>query len=570
MYFNRIKHSKMKTLRLLHLLVFQTLFIICPAASLPDSLLDYRKAYTYNLTSIDTSLLIIQKLREKQLEPEWRLQITEADILTYGSHFHRAIPLYEQALQDDALADSASLRMEIVKHLMGIYDRLERDGDLMHYIYELHELGLKYGSEPAVAMADFTLGKRLHFHRDTLNGYLFCRGAVDRIKASSYRFKQNELRSCYAEMLKMYVRDGRFEDAYRMSKLEEELCLQPSQSTIRFNDNRALRYVYALRASLLSKWGRPAEADSIYALWKETEGGNALDDRVILDYLISAGHYQEAQSIINDYYAFLTAEGDANSIWMLRMLLIDAQLHAAMDDLQGATSHFPQLRTIADSLHTRVSYQQMSTTYQLLADQEDDHRSNIFLVILLSLVALLCLFVCVSIYYNNVIRKRNKHLLKALEGLDAYRQNAIQQDQQSDAQPAQAPSKQKTPEEEARDKEDKALFVELDKRVTADFLFLQPGLGRDDLCKVIGVDKNRLGRIMSRFSGASNTSLYISTKRVEYGAQLLIDHPDYSISNVACECGMSNTVTFNRIFKDTFGITPTEYRRNYARKQEGG
>jgi len=550
----------MKTFRFLYLLVFQTLSVLCLASSLPDSLLDYRKAYTYNLTNIDTSLLIIQNLREKQMEPEWRLQITEGDILSYGAHFHRAIPLYQRALNDPALKDSVRLRMNIVKHLMEIYDRLEQDAELMHYIYELHEMGLKYDSRPAVAMADFMLGKRLHFHHDTLNGYRLCHDAIESIKSSTYRLKQNELRLCYAEMLKMYLRDGRYEEAYRMSKLEEELCQQPSESLIRLNDSRALRHVYALRTSLLSQWGYRAEADSIYALWRNTKGGNPIDDRVILDYLISAGHYQEAHTIIHNYCNFLSVEGDANSIWMLRMLIRDLEVHAAMDDTKGAAEHYLQLKTIADSLRTRVSYQQMSSTYKLLSEQADDHRRDIILIILLSLVALLCVFFCASIYYNGVIQKRNKHLLKALEGLDAYRQNAIQHDQLADK--SKETTKQ-TEETDSRNNEDRALFVELDKRVTADFLFLQPGFGRDELCKLIGVDKNRLGRIMTRFSGASNVSLYISTKRIEYGAQLLIDHPDYTVSFISSECGMSNTVTFNRIFKDTYGVTPSEYRRNY-------
>jgi len=47
---------------------------------------------------------------------------------------------------------------------------------------------------------------------------------------------------------------------------------------------------------------------------------------------------------------------------------------------------------------------------------------------------------------------------------------------------------------------------------------------------------------------------------VEYGAKLLLEQPDYTIATVATECGMSNTVTFNRIFKDTYKMTPSEYR----------
>ena len=104
------------------------------------------------------------------------------------------------------------------------------------------------------------------------------------------------------------------------------------------------------------------------------------------------------------------------------------------------------------------------------------------------------------------------------------------------------------------------LHLEMDTQVTRDRLFLKPGLGRDDLMRLIGVDKNRFGKMMSKYSDASNTSVYINAKRVEYGAKLLLDHPEYTVATVAQECGMSNTVTFNRIFKDVYSMTPSEYR----------
>lgn len=108
--------------------------------------------------------------------------------------------------------------------------------------------------------------------------------------------------------------------------------------------------------------------------------------------------------------------------------------------------------------------------------------------------------------------------------------------------------------------EDELLFLEIDKEITRDKLFLDSKLGRDMLCKHFKVDKNRLGRVMSKYSEASNISVYINVKRVEYAAKLLLEHPEFTIVTIATECGMSNTVTFNRTFKDVFGITPSEYR----------
>ncbi len=84
-------------------------------------------------------------------------------------------------------------------------------------------------------------------------------------------------------------------------------------------------------------------------------------------------------------------------------------------------------------------------------------------------------------------------------------------------------------------------------------------MNRDDLCRLAGVDKNVLGNIIKRYSGAPNSQVYINRKRIQYAILLLRDHPEWTMLAVAESCGMRNTSTFNRIFRQTYGITPTTY-----------
>ena len=175
----------------------------------------------------------------------------------------------------------------------------------------------------------------------------------------------------------------------------------------------------------------------------------------------------------------------------------------------------------------------------------------------------------VILYYVRYIRHRNVELIKVLNGLDAYRRAVINGDSPTSPEVVAAleemrklklPNDLSSEELGEPDDEDRRLYVEMDKQVTRDRLFLKPGLGREDLMRLIGVDKNRFGKMMSKYSDASNTSVYINMKRVEYGAKLLLEHPEYTIATIASECGMSNTVTFNRTFKEVYNMTPSEYR----------
>jgi AraC-like DNA-binding protein len=193
---------------------------------------------------------------------------------------------------------------------------------------------------------------------------------------------------------------------------------------------------------------------------------------------------------------------------------------------------------------------------------------------LLLLIVMLVILGVVVLYYMRHIRHRNRTMLKVLNSLDAYRRAVIHGEPPTSPEVVAAIEElqslelppDKSEDMEEPDDEDRRLFVEMDMQVTRDQLFLKPGLGRDDLMRLIGVDKNRFGKMMSKYSDASNTSVYINTKRVEFGARLLVEHPEYTIATIATECGMSNTVTFNRTFKEVYNMTPSEYKEIFVKK----
>ncbi len=534
--------------------------------SLPDSLLTIDKAYTYTLSDTDTSLAILKTMRERHLEPDWQISLCEGDVYINNRQMRRAIPCYEAALDDPQLSDS--LRMAIYKRMMDVYDLLQDHQRLTYYIYQLRELALKQGDSHFIALADFMAGKHFHHHGDRQQGYDLCRKALEMMKESANDRRLIELRAFYAEFVKMYTHDGRYDDAMRASLLQEQAAREKSPLAMQKLDERALRRVYALRASMLAKAGRMEEADAAYALWQQTTGGNAIDDREIIDYLIISGHGQEAQTVIRRYRDFLSSQGDSISFGMLSMLYNDARVLLDLGQMERAGDNLSVVTRIADSLHVRAARSQMSVTYQLLKEQKEAHRRQMVISWLVALLILLVIMALAVIYYNGIIRKRNKAFLKVLNRLDAYRNANIGAEGDLQDQPDGQEGTEGGPQTLSQD-DDERLFVEMDRQVTRQRLFLKPDLSRDDLMRLIGVDKNRFGRMISRYSDASNASVYINTKRAEYGAQLIKSHPEYTIASIAEACGLQNTVTFNRAFKRVFGITPSEYRADIEASRSG-
>ena len=373
----------------------------------------------------------------------------------------------------------------------------------------------------------------------------------------------------------MYTRDRRYDEAMHMSQYEEAEALYPTPTLMLKARERGLRQVYALRASMLAHAGRMDEADAAYAAWKKTTVSNVIDDMDIFDYLQIRHHNDEALDVIVKYRTFIYDLGDSISYRMLAALNREALLRVDMGDYEQAVACGRQVATIAHKLHIVKASEQLQTTYNLLEAQSTSRFMTRWLMLAVVGIVLVTLITLGILYYARRERRHFRDMRRLVKVIDAYRQAVLNGESSTSPKVVAALeelramklSSDVTKEgegDEEPDDEDRRLFVEMDSKVSRDRLFLKPGLGRDDLMRLIGVDKNRFGKMMSKYSDASNTSVYINIKRVEYGAQLLLEHPEYTIATVATECGMSNTVTFNRTFKDIYNMTPSEYREKIA------
>ena len=535
----------------------------------PDSLLDVKKSYLFFITSPDTAQAIINTLRERKAAPEWRLDLAEGDMHYNARRYLTALTYYNKVDGREEISDSTHIQLIILKRMMDCYDELLDSDHLVRILMRLRNLAESNHDKAFEAMTYFTSGKWHHTNGQKKLGYTYCQDAMEMMKSSDYPSKHVELRNFYGEMVKMYARDGRYDDALHMSRLQEAETMYPSPIIIKKANERGLRQTFAIRASMLAKAGRMAEATQAYESWKNTTGGNDNDNKELYDYLRLSNKDEEALDIVTRYRDFLYRRGDTLSVRMLSVLNREALLRVEMGDYEHVPNLGSLIGTIADSLNVRRSSEQMQTTYHLLKEKNESQQRAQWITILTIVLAAVLIISLVILYYVRYIRHRNVELIKVLNGLDAYRRAVINGDSPTSPEVVAAleemrklklPNDLSSEDVEQPDDEDRRLYVEMDKQVTRDRLFLKPGLGREDLMRLIGVDKNRFGKMMSKYSDASNSSVYINMKRVEYGAKLLLEHPEYTIAAIASECGMSNTVTFNRTFKEVYNMTPSEYR----------
>ena len=222
---------------------------------LPDSLLTVTKSYVYNITSPDTAQAILNTVRKRQTEPVWRIDFAEGDLNYNMRRYLKALSFFERVKEEASLRDSSYVQMLLYKRLMDCYDALNLSDKLIRTIYALRKMAMARDDKAFESMAVFMSGKQHHYHGQIDKGYASCLEGLELMRETEYENKHIELRNYYGELLKMYTRDGLFEEAIHMSHHQEAEALYPSPAIMLKARERGLRQVYALRASMYAHAG---------------------------------------------------------------------------------------------------------------------------------------------------------------------------------------------------------------------------------------------------------------------------------------------------------------------------
>ena len=85
----------------------------------------------------------------------------------------------------------------------------------------------------------------------------------------------------------------------------------------------------------------------------------------------------------------------------------------------------------------------------------------------------------------------------------------------------------------------------------------------DTLAAYAGFSRYTLSRMFRQHTGLPFTQ-YLSQRRVEMAMELL-STTRMPVTQVALQCGFNSIATFNRVFRDVKGCTPTQYRVIYSK-----
>ncbi|TKB45118.1 AraC family transcriptional regulator [Thalassotalea mangrovi] len=110
------------------------------------------------------------------------------------------------------------------------------------------------------------------------------------------------------------------------------------------------------------------------------------------------------------------------------------------------------------------------------------------------------------------------------------------------------------------------LLQQLNKAMLNDKLYQQEGITIARLAKHLGYGEQKLRALINGVLGYRNFNDYLNFFRIEeVSKQLLLpENTSTPILTLAMNSGFRSLSSFNKAFKDTHGVTPSQYRKNHG------
>ena len=268
---------------------------------------------------------------------------------------------------------------------------------------------------------------------------------------------------------------------------------------------------------------------------------------------------KEACLLLADAYRHLGKEGEANAFYETALLLADSLNRR--DNENNALE-------MATLLETREKERQIERQ----AEELKWHRT--LTTVAGGILFLICVIFLLVVRHSRIVGRKNKLMAQQIELYLSYRtkldtaQLRINQQEEMLAKQTKVNTDSKEEKEEKStatlgdiNEADRRSFEELDLKIRNERLFLDPNFSRDILLQLTPVGKNRISSLLQTFTG-ENFNGYINSLRLEYSLSLLKKFNHYTIEAIAMDSGFNNVRTYQRLFRDKYGMTPAEYKKS--------
>lgn len=470
------------------------------------------------------------------------------------------------------------------------------------YLAELSFLMSKYNESMNYALDGIAQSKRLE-DRVSEARLLYCIGennrmlsfkdkaydyfdsAIDLLKGRKGVKEIGILSSFYGGKMSYLMTDSLYEDASVMA-LEREKQIKKLETLPDVPKGLVdMQYGY-----LYSKWAyncymekKYGQAEKYFAMYQSTEYSRTPDGKMYsIPYLLASKHYKQVIDNSQEFIELMRKQQDTINAQYMNVLEREVQAYMGMGNYKEAAILQGAIIAITDSINNRDKENaalELNTMYDT-SEKEDYIAKQAFqlkvrniTLTFLTCITLLTLFVLWRMWrFNHIIRYKNKILAKFInerlarkkdsQSLDIDEQLMISQDIEDESIlfGDQEEISDETGKASGEEEENKKIFIELNRIVVQDQLYLSSELSREDLAQLVHLNNARFARMIKECTG-TNFNGYINDLRIDYAIKLLKLHPNYTIRAIADEVGFNSTPILYNLFKKKTGMTPYEFKK---------
>jgi AraC-like DNA-binding protein len=231
-----------------------------------------------------------------------------------------------------------------------------------------------------------------------------------------------------------------------------------------------------------------------------------------------------------------------------------SQLAGSIIDLKDAINNKEFARQI-DELHTQ---------YKVEEHKRQTQKMVRYIIIAGIIIAFLLITLILWVYYTRLVNIKNFGLIRKIKEQDvlfAELKLKLEQEQNRNVSIVASETGAGTGNYTTRDNN----FVRLDKLLKKNRRFTDPDLSRQKVATELGINERALYDCVKSNTGM-NFNNYISYLRMAYAREQLANK-QLTLEGIALEAGFGSRITFYRLFKDSYGLSPDEYRKLSADKR---
>lgn len=528
--------------------------------------------------SLSASSQLDNQLNTMQLQkdlPAYRLNELKGDISFGQGKYFEAQKYYRRVINAKEMRNNLNAVMRLEFMLMLTFDAMGDYSLMAKTIDSYDRSARRVGDDTYLASVPFFKGKITYYQGQTEEGYELLHQAINMMKKSHGKEKDDFLMYFYNSSLKILQKDRLPNRAIAMLREMDKIFNQSHRQTNSpaFPYKKYLKEYYGCRAITLQRIGHTDEASEYYNKFLSMTEVYIYDLKCIESYIVEKQLYDDIIYFGNQRLDYMTHAGDTLNSNTAPLYRLMAKAHMAKGNYKEALECY----SLMDKTNKEIgrlgelsAIEEISSNYVAhIAELERQQRShnmkvtNILVVVGIILI-MAALTVFWSMHYNRIIRRKNLSMVKKIDELITIRdqQKASLELFQSGSPTTTArnESLHRRSMESVADFQERKKFARMNSDIINKKLYCDPELCRATLLEMYNIPRNSFSSMFQKYTGTSY-SKYINNLRLEAVTRMLKEQPNYTIEAIAADCGINSVATLYRLFSKHYGMTPMEYRQ---------